>query len=236
MANTFTLSATVRTTGGKGAARAARRDAQVPAVIYGNRQEPLMINLDERELGRHMASTFFTHVYELKIGNDTHKVIPRDVQFHVVTEQPMHVDFLRVSDQTKITASVPVVAEGAEKCPGVKNGGLLNIIYHELEVKCFANQIPEHITVDVSTLTVGQSIHLSEIKLPTGVETMLQDKNATIVTIATPSALRSKEDEAAATATVVSPADVPAAKQKAPEAAPEGNKGGPAPKAAPKKK
>jgi len=222
MAQTFNLSASLRDKSGKGAARAARRAELVPAVIYGDKKAPLSINLELRELRRHLATTFYTHIYDLKVGNDTHKVIPRDVQFHPVTETPLHVDFLRVSDTTKITAAVPVEALGADKSPGIKNGGLLNLIYHELEVKCFANQIPEHITVDVSALTVGQSIHLSEIKLPAGVEITLHDKNATIVTITAPSALRAKDEEAdaAAAAAAATPIAVPAAKQKAPEAAP----------------
>jgi len=217
MAQIFTLSAAVRDKGGKGATRAVRRAEQVPAVIYGDKKEPVMITLEARELRRHLAATFFTHVYELKVGNTAHKVIPRDVQFHPVTEAPLHVDFLRVSDTTKITAMVPLIAENVDKCPGVKNGGLLNLIYHELEVKCFANQIPESISLNVAELNLGQSIHLHEIKLPQGVEATLHDKNATIATIATPSALRSKEDEAAAT-TAISPADVPATKQAAPAA------------------
>jgi len=220
MAQTFSLSASVRDKSGKGAARAARRAEQVPAVIYGDKKPPLSINLELRELRRHMATTFFTHIYNLKIGNDVHKVIPRDVQFHPVTDTPLHVDFLRVSDATKITASVPVEALGADKAPGVKNGGLLNLIYHELEVKCFANQIPEHITVDVSALNMGQSIHLDEINLPAGVEVMLTDKHSTIVSVTAPSALRGKDEEAdAAAAAAATPAAVPSLKQKAPEAA-----------------
>lgn len=233
MAMTFSMSTSVRDNSGKGAARAARRNEQVPAVIYGDKKPPLSINLELRELRRHLATTFYTHVYELKIGNDTHRVIPRDVQFHRVTENPLHVDFLRISDTTKITASVPVEAVGTEKSPGIKNGGLLNIIYHELDVKCFANQIPEHITVDVSALNMGQSIHLSDVQLPAGVEVMLQDKNATIVSIATPSAMRGKEEDLTAAPVAT---EVAAIKQKAPEAAPAGNAKGPAQKPAAKKK
>jgi len=220
MAQTFSMSASVRDKSGKGAARAARRAEQVPAVIYGDKKPPLSINLELRELRRHMATTFYTHIYNLKVGNDVHKVIPRDVQFHPVTDTPLHVDFLRVSDATKITASVPVEALGADKSPGVKNGGLLNLIYHELEVKCFANQIPEHITVDVSALNMGQSIHLDEIKLPAGVEVTLLDKHATIVSVTAPSALRGKDEEAdaATAAAAATPAAVPSLKQKVPDA------------------
>jgi len=236
MAQTFSLSATQRDKSGKGAARAARRAEQVPTVIYGDKKPPLSINLELRELRRHLAATFYTHIYTLKVGNDTHKVIPREVQFHPVTENPLHVDFLRVSDTTKITASVPLEVLGADKSPGIKAGGLLNIIYHELEVKCFANQIPEHITVDVSALNVGQSIHMDEITLPKGVDVTLADKHATIITIATPSALRAKDeaDDAAAAAAAAGPIEVVATKQKAPEAAPAGNAKGPAVKPAKK--
>ena len=217
MAQTYSLSASLRDKNGKGAARAARKNAQVPAVIYGDQNAPVSIILDLVELRRHIATTFFTHVYDLKIGKDVHQVIPRDVQFHPVTELPIHVDFLRISDKTKITVLVPVEARGADKSPGVKNGGLMNLIYHELEVKCFANQIPEHIAIDVSELAIGQSIHLGQVKLPAGVEMTMQDKNATIVTIATPSALRGKEEEE--TAAPVATMEVEAIKQKAPDAA-----------------
>jgi large subunit ribosomal protein L25 len=215
MAQTFAMSATTRDKSGKGAARAARRGELVPAVIYGDKKPPVSINLELRELRRHLAATFYTHLYDLKVGNETHKVIPRDVQFHPVTELPLHVDFLRVSDKTKITASVPVEAIGTEKSPGIKNGGLLNIIYHELEVKCFANQIPEHITVDVSALNIGQAIHLDDIKFPAGVEVTMHDKHATIVSIATPTAMRGKEEEDLTAAPVA--AEVVAIKQKSPE-------------------
>lgn len=211
MAKTYHMSATARDKGGKGSARAARRNGQVPAVIYGNKQDPLSINLEMRELRRHLAATFFTHVYSIKVGNDAHKVIPREVQFHPVTDEPMHVDFLRVSDKTKISVSVPVEVLNVETSPGVKAGGLLNIVYHELEVKCLADAIPEHITVDVGKLGLGQSVHLNEIKLPKGVEATLSDDNATIVTIATPSALKGKEEELTGAPT---PSDVPTTKQK----------------------
>jgi large subunit ribosomal protein L25 len=217
MAQTYQMSATARDKSGKGAARSARREEKVPAVIYGDKKSPLSINLELRELRRHLAATFFTHVYEIKVGNDKHKVIPRDVQFHPVTEMPLHVDFLRVSDKTKITVLVPVETVGAEKCPGVKAGGLLNLIYHELEVKCLADAIPEHITVDVSSLNIGQSIHLNEIKLPKGVEATLSDASATIISLSAPT-VATKADEAA-DAAAAAPAEVASIKQKAPEAA-----------------
>ena len=239
MAQTFNLSATARDKSGKGAARAARRAELVPAVIYGDKKAPLSINLELRELRRHLAATFYTHIYNLKVGNDVHKVIPREVQFHPVTETPIHVDFLRVSDATKITASVPLEALGADRSPGIKAGGILNIIYHELEVKCFANQIPEHITVDVSAMNVGQSIHLDEITLPAGVEVTLTDKHATIISIATPSALRSKDEAADAATAAAATVEVATIKQKAPDpaaAASTANTKGPAAKPAAKKK
>lgn len=213
MAQTFSMSASLRDKSGKGAARAARRADQVPAVIYGDKKAPLSINLELRELRRHLAATFYTHVYDLKVGNDTHHVIPRDVQFHPVTDTPIHVDFLRVSDKTKINVMVPIEAVGADKCPGVKNGGLLNLVYHELEIKCVANAIPEHITVDVSGLNIGQSVHLDEIKLPAGAEVMLSDKRATIISISAPTVQAAVEDAAPVAV------EVAAIKQKAPDAA-----------------
>ncbi len=201
MAQTYTMSAELRDKSGKGTARAARREDRVPAVIYGNKQPPVMITLAARELGQHMAATFFTHIFDIKVGNDTHRVIPRDVQFHPVKDRAQHVDFLRISDATKITLTVPVETVGADKSPGIKLGGLLNIIYHELEVRCLASQIPEHITIDVSNLNVGDAVHLNDIKMPDGVEPTMTDVHATVITIATPSALRSKGDVDADAAT-----------------------------------
>ncbi len=233
MAQTYQMPATLRDRSGKGTARAARREAQVPAVIYGNKQSPVMINVTMQELRKHLATTFFTHIFDVQVGKDTHRVIPRDVQFHPVTDQPIHVDFLRISETTKITLTVPIETIGAEKSPGVKSGGLLNLIYHELEVRCLASQIPEHITIDVSKLDVGGSVHLDEITLPEGVEATLHDKHATIISIATPSALRSREDAdadaalaaaaSAASTAAAAPAAVPGA-AKAPAAKPAAKK------------
>ncbi len=220
MAQTFSMSASPRDKSGKGAARAARRAEQVPAVIYGDKKPPLSINLEMRELRRHLAATFYTHIYDLKVGNETHKVIPRDVQFHPVTDNPLHVDFLRVSNTTKITVLVPIETVGAEKSPGIKNGGLLNLVYHELEIKCFANQIPEHITIDVSGLQIGGVVHLDEIKMPTGVEATLVDKRATIISVTAPTTqAKADADADAAAAAAAAPVEVAAIKQKAPDAA-----------------
>lgn len=188
MAEPITIDAEPRERAGKGAARAARRAGMIPAVIYGGKQPPVMINLPEIAFQRVLRDPgFFTHLYEVKVGEQSHQVIARDVQLDPVMDFPVHVDFLRVSKTTKIAVMVPVTFINEDKCPGLKVGGVLNVVRHEVELNCPASEIPDRITVDLAGFNVSESIHISAVTLPANVEPTITDRDFTVATIAAPS-------------------------------------------------
>lgn len=217
MTQVVTLAADMREGVGKGTARAVRRDNLVPAVIYGNKLPPLPISMDANLLSRYVyKSSFFTHLFDIEISGKKHRVLPRDVQFDAVTDKPLHVDFLRVTSTTKIRVHVPVTFINADKSPGLKRGGALNVVHHELEVLCSPDKIPEKFEVDLDGLQINESIHLSAVKMGEGIKSVMTEKDATIATIAAPAAVRSEIDAAASAA----PASAaPAKGGKAPAAA-----------------
>lgn len=185
----YVLTAQKRETAGKGAARAIRREGQVPAVIYGDKKDPVSISINPKELWKelHTGQTFFASTGEIQLGKDKETVICRDVQFHPVTDQPLHADFLRLAKDAKIAVEVPVNFLNEEKSEGMKRGGVLNVVRHEIELLCPATAIPESIDVDLAGLAVGDSVHISAITLPEGVEPTITDRDFTICTVAAPS-------------------------------------------------
>lgn len=188
MTQIIALAATARDRAGKGTARATRRDGRIPAVIYGNKEKPVMIALDTTKFTRELHRPgFFTHLFDIELDGVKHRVLPRDVQLDPVYDRPLHVDFLRVSDTTEITLKVPVEFVNVETCPGIKRGGMLNVVRHDIEVYARAAAIPEKITVDLAGVDVGASIHISAVKLPEGVRPTIDDRDFTIATIAAPS-------------------------------------------------
>lgn len=193
MSDVLTLTAEARDRAGKGASRAVRREGRVPAVIYGNKETAVSIHVEEKRLVKLLQTGHFMNsVVEIEIDGKKHRTLPRDVQFHPVNDRPIHVDFLRVSANSLITVNVPVRFENEAASPGLKRGGVLNVVRHEVEVKAPANAIPDDIVVDVSGFDVGDSIHISVVKLPKGVTTVI-DRDFTIATIAAPSGLKSQE-------------------------------------------
>ena len=187
MAVVETVPASPRDGVGKGSARQARRDGQVPAVIYGNKEEPILLTLERRVLIKELDNPqFFIQLVDVEIAGAKHRVLPRDVQFHPVSDTPMHVDFLRFDPKRKIAANVPVVFEGEEECPGLKSGGVLNIVRYEVEVLCTADNIPPELILQLAGLEVGDSMHASAVTLPGGVEFVITDRDFTIATIAAP--------------------------------------------------
>lgn len=196
MSDTLTLSAETRDRGGKGASRALRREGRVPAVVYGGKQEPVSIHVEEKELVRQLGTGhFFNSIVEVSVGGQTVRTLPKDVAFHPVSDRPLHVDFLRLSADAKVHVEVPVVFANEEKSPGLKKGGVLNIVRHELELVCDADKIPDDIVIDVTGLDVGDSIHISHVSLPTGSTSAITDRDFTIATIVAPSALKSEEGD-----------------------------------------
>lgn len=196
MSDLVALNAEARDRAGKGAARAARRAGRVPAVIYGDKKDPVTITVDPADLKREFKrGAFFSTQYEIAVGNDKHRVLPRDVQFHPVTELPQHVDFLRVSDKTRIDVNVPVHFVNEEESPGLKRGGVLNVVRHEVEVICAVGNIPDEFVIDLTGLDIGDSVHISAVDIPAGVEPTITDRDFTIATIAAPTVITEAEEE-----------------------------------------
>ncbi|MDX2102811.1 MAG: 50S ribosomal protein L25/general stress protein Ctc [Alphaproteobacteria bacterium] len=187
MTQVIALSAEARDRAGKGAARAVRRSGRVPGVIYGGGVSPVLISVDPRDLLREMHKPGFrTHLFDVQVGSDSHRVMAKDVQFHPVTDRPAHVDFLRVAADATIQVMVPVVFKNMDKSIGLKKGGVLNIVRHEVELLCRVDSIPEALTLDISAIDIGTSIHISAFQLPEGVRPTITDRDFTVATIVPP--------------------------------------------------
>lgn len=192
MSDQLVLSAETRDRGGKGASRELRRSGRVPAVVYGGKEEPLMIHVEEKLLMKQlMTGHFMNSVVMIEVGGKQIRTLPKDVAFHPVKDRPIHADFLRISKDAKVHVSVPVVFQNEEASPGLKRGGVLNIVRHELELVCDSDKIPDDIAIDVTGFDVGDSIHISNVNLPKGSESAITDRDFTIATIVAPSAMKS---------------------------------------------
>ena len=193
MSDQLVLSAETRDRGGKGASRELRRSGRVPAVVYGGKEEPLMIHVEEKLLIKQlMTGHFMNSVVMIDVGGKQIRTLPKDVAFHPVKDRPIHADFLRIAKDATVQVAVPVVFANEEASPGLKRGGVLNIVRHELELVCDAANIPDDISIDVTGFDVGDSIHISAVKLPKNVTPVI-DRDFTIATIAAPSGLKSQE-------------------------------------------
>jgi len=196
MSDQLTLSAETRDRAGKGASRELRRQNRVPAVIYGNKQEPELIHVQEKALVKLLMTGHFSNsVVEIELGGKKQITIPKDVAFHPVSDRPTHVDFLRIVKGAKVDVEVPVMFVNEDASPGLKRGGVLNIVRHELELICENDKIPDDIQIDVAGFDVGDSIHISHVKLPKGSESKITDRDFTIATIVAPSALKSTDGD-----------------------------------------
>ncbi|RYD64988.1 MAG: 50S ribosomal protein L25/general stress protein Ctc [Sphingomonadales bacterium] len=193
MSDTLTLSAETRERVGKGASRLLRREGRVPAVIYGNNQDPASIHVNERELMKLLMTGHFMNSVVMVNGERT---LPKDVAFDVVSDRPIHVDFLRIGEHTSVHVNVPILFTDEELAPGIKRGGVLNIVRHELELICDAAEIPSEITISLKGVEVGDSIHISSVALPKGAKSAIDDRDFTIATVVAPSALKSSEGDA----------------------------------------
>ncbi|MBX3566217.1 MAG: 50S ribosomal protein L25/general stress protein Ctc [Sphingomonas sp.] len=208
MSDTLTLSAETRDRAGKGASRALRREGRVPAVIYGNKADPAGIHVSERELTKLLMTGHFFNSVVMINGERT---LPKDVAFDVVSDRPIHVDFLRIGEHSSVHVNVPIHFSDEEAAPGIKRGGVLNIVRHELELICDAAEIPSEIAISLKGLEVGDSIHISQVTLPKGAKPVIDDRDFTIATVVAPSALKSSEgDNEDAPATADAPAEAEA--------------------------
>ncbi len=196
MSDNTTISAKQRERVGKGSARAARRAGLVPAVIYGDKKDPVGINLNGREITRivHQPS-IFGRLIDIEVNGKKHTVLTRDIQFHPVNDSVLHIDFLRVSGSAKVAVAVVVEFINEDICPGLKLGGVLNVVRHEVELLCPATAIPEKITIDLDGVKIGDSIHISSVTLPAGVEPTITDRDFTVATVASPGGGVKNEDD-----------------------------------------
>ena len=200
MSDQLTLSAEARERAGKGASRALRNQGRVPAVVYGDKQEPLSIHVEEKALVKALhTGHFMNSIVMVDVGGEQTRTLPKDVQFHPVTDRPMHVDFLRIAEHATVTVAVPINFVNEEASRGLKRGGVLNAVRHELELVCDAAEIPEEVTIDLAGLDIGDSIHISHVTLPEGTKSAITDRDFTIATIVAPSGVKSEAAEAAAT-------------------------------------
>src|SRR5215470_17180933 len=199
MTEVHSLSAELRERAGKGPARTTRRAGRVPGVIYGNHDAPTLISMEPRELDREIHKTgFYTTLFDVKTDGKAHRVLPRDIQFDPVSDRAIHADFMRVTDKTRVRVHVPVQFINEGLSPGIKRGGVLNIVRHEVDLLCPADRIPHSIVIDLEGLDIGDSVHISAVKLPDGVVPTIHSRDFTVATIASPSAARAEAEEAAA--------------------------------------
>ncbi|MDG1886402.1 MAG: 50S ribosomal protein L25/general stress protein Ctc [Alphaproteobacteria bacterium] len=191
MADITVLTAKARAKVGKGSAREARRNGSIPAVIYGDQKTPNSIVIEQKLLVRHLnTGGFFNTLFNIDVDGELNRVLPRDVQLHPVTDMPEHVDFLRVSSSTKISVEVPVEFTGEDASPGLRVGGVLNVVRYTVEVSCTPDLIPSNLVIDLSESEVGDSLHISAVNLPEGVTATISDRDFTIATIVAPTVVR----------------------------------------------
>ena len=190
MADTTMINGNLRNSTGKGSARATRRAGRIPAIIFGDKKETISIDIEEREYKKLMnQSGIFSRLLDLSVDGKSNIVLTRDIQFHPVSENPLHVDFLRIGKGSNINVSVPVSFINEELSPGLKTGGVLNTVRFELELMCPADSIPEKIEINLEGLVVGDSIKISSVNLPDGVSSTITDRDFTIATIAAPTVM-----------------------------------------------
>ncbi|ENN94421.1 50S ribosomal protein L25/general stress protein Ctc [Bartonella vinsonii] len=190
MSKSYTLKAEIRERVGKGSSRELRRNGLIPAIIYGEKQPPLAITVPYKEIFYKIhAGGFRTTIATLVIGKQKITVLPKDYQLDPVRDFPLHVDFLRISEKSVVEVNIPVHFLNEDTAPGLKKGGVLNIVRHEIECTAPANAIPEAIEIDLASYSIGDSIHISAVQLPEGVTPVIQDRDFTIATIAAPAGL-----------------------------------------------
>ena len=217
MSETTKVVAKKRDRAGKGGARSSRREGLIPAVIYGDKQPPVMIAVEPKTIERERHKEgYFNHRLQIDVEGTDYAVLPRDVQVDPVTDKPLHLDFLRIGPESIITVQVPVHFRNEAASPGIKRGGVLNIVLHEITVRTKADRIPEYFEVDLTGLEIGHSVHLSTISVPEGVRVVSRDKDATVASIAAPTVVR--EQAAADASAPAGEAAAPAAGAAAPAA------------------
>ena len=177
-----------RSGSGKGAARAVRRQGRVPAIVYGDRKEPVQVSVETRVLNKELGKPrFHSTLYHLKLDGETIRDLPREVQLDPVTDAPIHADFIRVAAGGTVTVEVPVAFDHEDECPGLRRGGVLNVVRREIELVCPADAIPDALHIDLKDADIGDSLHASQLQLPPNVRLTIADRDFTVATIVAPS-------------------------------------------------
>ena len=215
MVKIIEMNAVKREKAGKGASRAVRRTGFIPAVIYGDKKDPVMISVEEKVLtGMLKKAGFWTHQIEISVDGEKTRTLCQDIQFHRLTDRPIHADFLRISKNAHLVMEIPVHFENEENAPGIKNGGVLNIVHRALEVACSSDNIPDRLVLDLGSLQIGEGLTNKDIVLPAGVK-FPHDEEFTIVTISEPAKEEVVEEAApAAAAEAAAPAEKAAEEKK----------------------
>jgi large subunit ribosomal protein L25 len=196
MSETDAIEAKVRDRVGKGAARELRREGLIPAVIYGDKKDPLPISVSSKEMTTRLHSGgFLTTVTSVSVDGKAHKVLPKDFQLDPVKDFLVHIDFLRISALTRVTVEIPVTFINEEEAPGIKRGGVLNVVRYAVELECPADAIPDGLIADLTGLDIGDGIHISAISLPDDVTPTITDRDFTVATIAAPAGMQEEEEE-----------------------------------------
>ena len=196
------INANLREKVGKGSARFARRNGLVPAVIYGNKESALPISVDSKSWKQFVQKQgIFGQLFNINVSDKKYFVLPRDIQFHPISEETIHIDFLRVTDKSKVNVGIIVEFINEDKCTGLKLGGVLNVVRSQVELTCPATAIPEKLVVNLEGLNVGDTIHISSIELPENCTPTITDRDFTVATIASPRGGMSDSDEEELTST-----------------------------------
>ena len=173
-----------------------RDNGRVPAIVYGEKKEPLPISIDTKIIKKQIESSgFFSKQFILNINGEKHKVLPKDLQLHPVKETIVHLDFLRIGENTKVTVSVPVIFINENLCPGLKQGGVINIVRHEVEIRSPVDKIPKNLEINLDGIEIGDSIHISAVELNSEVKPVISDRDFTIATLAPPTVIKEVEDK-----------------------------------------
>ncbi len=187
MSENTLISADLRDRVGKGSARAARRAGKIPAVIYGDKKDPIAIEIQAQMIRKIIHEPgIYSRLLDINVDNGKHTVLTRDIHFHPVTDEPLHFDFLRVGKTNNISVAIGVEFINEDICPALKIGGVLNIVRHEVELNCLPAAIPEKITVNLAEAKIGDTIHISAVELPDGVTPTISDRDFTIATLQSP--------------------------------------------------
>ena len=206
------LKATKRETKTKGELNSLRSKGFIPAIVYGGKSPNLKLSIEEKFIKDVLRSeNFLSTVIDLDIDGKKEKVIPRDITYHVTSEKPTHIDFMRVVKGSKIILEIPVKFKNNEECPGLKKGGVLNIVRRKIELKCDAENIPDDIEIDLGGLDIGASIRISSVALPTNAVLTITDRDFVVATIAAPTIVKEPEKPAEETATEGAEGETPAA-------------------------